>query len=990
MPTGSPHPSVFRSILAWTITRPWVSITCFAAISLFFWTHIPRLSFHTSIYDLLVENLSDSIRYRNAKTLFGSDEIIRVVITAEDIFDPATFSKIEALSEAFSRIEGIKRVISLSDIRQNVDPGRTWTMEQFAQVTAPVGLITKNLISDDRRAGAITLFMENDADQEKVIANVNDIILREAGELRAYPIGMPLVSKALVEYTVKDFKTLPILTLCLITLTLLAIFRKLRDVLLTLMVLGLVVTWTFGFMALLNVPVSLLMMIVPVFLIAVGTAYCLHVLSGYGTSARLSTTAAEAVAAAYANSALPCTLAVVTTSVGVGSLFVNHIRAIHEFALFACFGMGGLLLALLLLLPSVLVLLPLPVEKAQPVSRLDALLDRILDLIVVLGLKHRKAVFTAVGAATLLAAGGIFLVEVETNPFEYLKEDTPIRQNFEDSHRRLSGSFAVSVTMESRQVNYFEDPQHLSEIKDFQNYLETLSGVDKTISFADYIMMVQYALNNHDASYYRIPQEAFEMRMAVNNYKGLLGEDMFSRFMTPELNKANILMLTHLSSSKDYLHIRDEVLAHAQQHLPEHLSVEVTGFGVAISASSHLLAKGQINSILVGLGLIFTIMFMMFLSAKVGLIALIPNCFPIVMNFGIMGWLGIPFSAATSLIASIAIGLAVDDTIHYLHRYNHEFKKDLDKDRALRDTVKSVGKPIIFTTLTIGIGFFVLMFSQFKPTAIFGFLMVVTMLTALIGDLILLPGLMLHVELVTAWDLLKLMPTTAGMSSGVAHELNQPLNAIKMGSDFLKMMIARKTEIQERQLLEVVDEIGHQVDRAAGIVNRLQAFGQRPDLTKHTVDINDPVEEVMAIVGHQLSLDNIGIELDLAGDLPPVSGHSNRLGQVVYNLLSNAQDAINERKTLGTGTGRAAIRVRTFSEGGEVILTVSDTGIGIPPHNLGRIYEPFFSTKGSGQGKGLGLSIVHQIVRDFGGRIDVESREHRGSTFRVAFPSAGR
>ena len=152
-------------------------------------------------------------------------------------------------------------------------------------------------------------------------------------------------------------------------------------------------------------------------------------------------------------------------------------------------------------------------------------------------------------------------------------------------------------------------------------------------------------------------------------------------------------------------------------------------------------------------------MFLMFLSGKVGLIALLPNCFPIIMNFGIMGWLGIPLSMSTGLIASIAIGLAVDDTIHYLYRYNREFKRDLDKNRALRDTIKHVGKPIIFTTLTISIGFFVLIFSHFNPTAIFGFLMVTTMLSALIGDLILLPTLMLRVELVTAWDLLKLMPT---------------------------------------------------------------------------------------------------------------------------------------------------------------------------------------------------------------------------------------
>jgi len=154
--------------------------------------------------------------------------------------------------------------------------------------------------------------------------------------------------------------------------------------------------------------------------------------------------------------------------------------------------------------------------------------------------------------------------------------------------------------------------------------------------------------------------------------------------------------------------------------------------------------------------LVCCIMFLLFLSAKVGLIAIVPNLFPIIVNFGMMGWLGIELSMATSLIASIAIGLAVDDTIHYLFRFNHEFKKDLDEKRALRATLHHIGRPVIYTTLTIGIGFSVLMFSSFKPTAVFGALMLLTMGAALIGDLVLLPSLMIHVELVTLWDLVRI------------------------------------------------------------------------------------------------------------------------------------------------------------------------------------------------------------------------------------------
>jgi signal transduction histidine kinase len=379
-------------------------------------------------------------------------------------------------------------------------------------------------------------------------------------------------------------------------------------------------------------------------------------------------------------------------------------------------------------------------------------------------------------------------------------------------------------------------------------------------------------------------------------------------------------------------------------------------------------------------------MYIMFLSGKVGLIAILPNCFPILMNFGIMGWLGIPLSAPTSLIASIAIGLAVDDTIHYLYRYNREFKKDLDKDRALGDTLKNIGKPIIFTTLTISIGFFVLMFSHFKPTATFGFLMVITMLTALMGDLILLPALMLHVELVTAWDLLKLMPNLGGLPVGLAHELIQPLTAIKMGSDILLGGISRKKKLDEKQVFEILNTISNQTDRASEIVNRLRTFGETPSFKRERMNVNESIMDAVSIIRYQLSLDNIEINLELDEALPPVVGHKNRLGQVVYNLLTNAHEAINEAKKPAWSTGRHLIQIRSFQQDNRVVFTVSDTGIGISAIHLGRIFEPFFTTKAIGQGKGLGLSISNQIVREFGGRIVVESKPNTGTTVKVAFP----
>jgi signal transduction histidine kinase len=379
-------------------------------------------------------------------------------------------------------------------------------------------------------------------------------------------------------------------------------------------------------------------------------------------------------------------------------------------------------------------------------------------------------------------------------------------------------------------------------------------------------------------------------------------------------------------------------------------------------------------------------MAILFLSTKVGLIALLPNIFPILVNFGLMGLLGIPLSVATSLIASIVIGLAVDDTIHYMVRYNAEFKRDLDKDRAMRDTVFHTGRPILFSSFTIGLGFAVLILSHFQPTAVFGLLMVVTMSAALLGDLILLPILMMHVELVTAWDLLKSIPLVGRISSGMVHELNQPLNAIKVGSDFLRMMAKRGAPVGPQQLAVVSQEIGDQVARASDIIHRFSEVALLNEHDKGLLQINVPIHETVGLLANQIKLDNISLQVDLADPLPPIAASHGRMVQVLCHLLQNAWDAIVEKKKHDTDEVEHRIAIQASESQGQIVVMVIDTGTGIPGYHLDRIFEPFFTTRSEGQGKGLGLTVVQQIVRDLGGRIGIDSQLGRGTTMTLTFP----
>ena len=221
------------------------------------------------------------------------------------------------------------------------------------------------------------------------------------------------------------------------------------------------------------------------------------------------------------------------------------------------------------------------------------------------------------------------------------------------------------------------------------------------------------------------------------------------------------------------------------------------------------------------------------------------------------------------------------------------------------------------------------------------------------------------------------MATLGEMSAGVAHELNQPLNAIIIGSDILKKMVDRDEVVDREVTRKVYTEIAAQVDRAANIINHLREFGRKSDQDElEKVDINKPIRDVFTVFGQQLKLRQIEVNLELGENLPLILGVTNRLEQVFINLVMNARDAIEKRQESGVEEAyEGVLTISTYREGERVVAAVRDNGIGIPGSVKEKIFEPFFTTKEVGKGTGLGLSISYGIIKDF----DLEKIRSYGS-----------
>ena len=232
------------------------------------------------------------------------------------------------------------------------------------------------------------------------------------------------------------------------------------------------------------------------------------------------------------------------------------------------------------------------------------------------------------------------------------------------------------------------------------------------------------------------------------------------------------------------------------------------------------------------------------------------------------------------------------------------------------------------------------------------------------------------------------MATLGTMAAGMAHEINQPLNVIQICSDLIIKMIKKGHAISDEDLTTMAHDIIDNVARAADVIKHVRDFARQSDRNLKKTLVNDPINDVFKVLGHQLSVHQVKIELNLDPDLPNIMAEHNRLEQVFINLVTNAIDSMDEKaeKTKNINIEKL-LKIDSFTENGQVVVTVSDTGVGMPEDVKNKLFEPFFTTKEPGKGTGLGTSISYGIINDYGGTIDIESKENEGAKFIIKFPS---
>ena len=792
-----------QKILSWIIKHPVISIGLLIIITVLLCKNVNKLKIDSSAEGLMVEGDPTRDYYEEIKEKFGDDNLTVVVLKNEDIFTTDVLQVISDMSDAFSSLDGVIKVESLTTVNKiqggegdTLDTGSLIDeipetkeeLKELRKISLRNDNYINNVISSDARTSAINIFTETSEDKDynkKLGEWVDGIIDKYKGDLEVYQIGTPIIKVTFSSYIKDDQMTLvPYAALVLVGILFIA-FRNIVGVIIPLSTAGLSILWTFGFMTWLGYPINVVTAIIPALLIAVGSTEDTHMIAEYYIELTKGHKKINAVRYTMRRLLLPILLTSFTTALGFSTLSVNKITILRQFGIVASFGLVANFIITLVLVPIILRIAKVPRRLSQegtvPGEKKPGALDAMLKGIGRIDLTKKFPIFCVSILIVGLALIGCFRIQVNTDFISFFKEGSFIRKRADDIHKNLAGGLNFYTIIETNKEGGVLEPKTLREISRLERYLNDTGKFDKTISIADYLSLMNREMHAGDESFKRVP----DTKATASQYLLMLDEGDIAKYLDYDRAAANILVRHNITSSSE---LRDElkkIQLYCRDNMSPDVKVKVTGENILINNAADAMAKGQVSSLSLALGAIFIIMSILFLSIKAGFLSLIPNFLPIVINFGLMGWLGIPLNAGTCMVAAIALGIAVDDTIHFMTRYHRDMKTNLDQQKAMYDSLLGEGKPILFTSVALAFGFSVMILSNFNPTIQFGFLAAIVMVTAYLSDMFLTPTLMASTQLITLWDMvgLKLRKDITRISplfTGLSH--SQAKKVVLLGS----------------------------------------------------------------------------------------------------------------------------------------------------------------------------------------------------------------
>ena len=871
--------------------HPRVILGIILGITLFFALQLPRIRFDNNNFRFIPE--SDPARIADAEMakIFGDSVPLLIGIQRRysTIIDYKFLEKMQELDKQLLALPLVKSVVSLTTTTHieaagdSIVSGKlvpehlTGSPEELNTITERLRSLdtyNRSLVSDDLKATQTIIFLnvkQEESGSPETIAVCRKVMsIAEEWDFPdsiAYVTGAPVFSEIVNEATGHDLMFLVPIVVIVVAGVLFFSFRRFSGVLLPLLTVIISCIWAIGAMALLQIPLTILSTVLPVILIAVGSAYGIHVINHYFDEVTQSKEISRETHSAQIVEAMsrvipPVFLAALTTFAGFVSFCFTSVVPIFEFGIFSSFGVLSAFIVAVTLIPAILILRgprnPTIGGRFGVQPSHTGIIDRIIADTLMIVHAHKRSVLLISLGCIIFAGLGISKLVIDNVLMEYFEPDVQVVRSDTFIRENFGGSKLLNLIIKGEKQGDVIRPDVLQAIDSLAVYAEeNIPEVGKVTSLADVIKRFNQVynadapaagltptganstekgekdtfgdfgdfgdadtswgfdnigswsdsepsvstssetghatmetqkepvytfpevieklaaaqaarhgryvsatelvdalkkdINYKGAAYYEIPTDPQkygketqeELSMLIQNYLLLMGgnvQDFIDDIHTPATLKVNIQLRT--VGQHDSEQALQAIMAYVKANFPKDISVEANGSMFIEQSLNTLVVQSQLISVAVSFGIVFLILAIYYRSIIAGIIGIIPLMISVALNFGFMGIVGIKLNIGTAMVASFAIGIGIDYTIHYLAAYHHEYTKRRDDRNFLIHTFYGSGKAILFNAVSVGAGFAVLMLSKFNMLSELGLLIALVMATSSFASLTVLPTIL--------------------------------------------------------------------------------------------------------------------------------------------------------------------------------------------------------------------------------------------------------
>ncbi|MBC6409127.1 MAG: MMPL family transporter [Ekhidna sp.] len=759
------------SRLAHTILRFRITLmVILTVITVFMGYQSTNIKWSYDLANIVPEKDPDMVYFKQFRETFGEDgNVMAIGLQDSSVYELENFtrysqmvSKLEAKDE-IRNVLGIpnlqkleknnqKKVFELKPVFEKI-PENQKVLDSLLAGIADLKFYSGQLINANNGATLVLITIKKDILNSKNRDQLVSYII-EQGEkfeeetgINMHFAGLPY-SRSITTSKVKaELNMFLVLSLIVTGIILFLFFKSFKAVFFPLIIIGVVVIWVMGTLALLGFKITLLTGLIPPIIVVIGIPNSVYMLNKYHHEFSEHGDQMKALSRIIRKIGVVTFITNLTTAVGFFVLITTRINVLVEFGIVAGINIMATFIVSIILIPGVFSLYKPPSQKQLKHLKFK-ILDWIIKKIDLLVHKMRPAIFTLTLAVIGISAFGLTKIKAVSYMVDDIPENSPLKNDLKFFERNFSGVMPLEVIVDTGYKKGVQNLKNLRKIDEFEGFISSINGISQPVSVVSFAKAARQAFYNQSADFYSLPSNrdlGFIMRYLSEGETEELSQSFIDS--TGQYVRISLKMADIGSNKLDSL-VNDVIAPQIDSIFSDSkMDVNVTGTTLMFIKGNKFLIENLLTSMLMAFLIIAIIMGLLFRNIKMVVVSIIPNIIPLLITAGIMGFFGIPLKPSTALIFSIVFGISVDDSIHFLAKYRQELlAKEFNVPEAISRSIRETGSSMIYTSIILFCGFIIFVLSEFGGTIALGKLTSITLFFAMITNVVVLPALILQFD----------------------------------------------------------------------------------------------------------------------------------------------------------------------------------------------------------------------------------------------------